>query len=188
MRIRKTEMSELEILLKLYENARKFMAEHGNEAQWGSTYPERELVEADIRSGCSYVCVDDEDSEGSDGSEDSGNIDGGGDSDGGENGGRIAATFFFSTAHDPCYQSIEGGQWLNDAPYGVVHRITSDGKTRGTASFCLAWALAQCGNLKIDTHRDNHVMQNMLAKNGFTYCGIVHMEDGTERMAYQKSI
>jgi len=64
MRIRKTEMSELEILLKLYENARKFMAEHGNEAQWGSTYPERELVEADIRSGCSYVCVDDEDSEG----------------------------------------------------------------------------------------------------------------------------
>ena len=105
MRIRKTEMSELEILLKLYENARKFMAEHGNEAQWGSTYPEREFVEADIRSGCSYVCVEDE---GSEGSEDSENSEGG-DSDGGENGGRIAATFFFSTAPDPCYQSIEGG-------------------------------------------------------------------------------
>ena len=98
MRIRKTEMSELEILLKLYENARKFMAEHGNEAQWGSTYPERELVEADIRSGCSYVCVDDEDSEGS---EDSENSDVSENSAGGENGGRIAATFFFSTAPDP---------------------------------------------------------------------------------------
>lgn len=161
MDIRKTKPEELDIILNLYVRARTFMAEHGNGEQWGSTYPERSLVEADIRSGSSYVCEED---------------------------GCIKATFFFSQEPDPCYERIEKGQWLNESPCGVVHRITSDGKTKGTASFCLTWALLQCGNLKIDTHRDNRVMQNLLRKNGFSYCGIVYMEDGTQRMAYQKFI
>lgn len=64
---------------------------------------------------------------------------------------------------DPDYQVIEGA-WLNEEPYGVVHRITSDGTVKGAASACLTWAFGQCGNLKIDTHRDNVVMQNMLKK------------------------
>lgn len=160
--IRKTNIEELPTILALYEHARCFMAEHGNPTQWGTSYPPKELVEKDIQSGCSYVCVAD---------------------------GRIAATFFFCNMEDPDYRVIEEGSWLNDKPYGVVHRITSDGKTRGAATACLAWALEQCGNLKIDTHRDNVVMQNLLKKNGFQYCGIihtVHTGDGSERLAYQK--
>ena len=48
------------------------------------------------------------------------------------------------------------GNWLNDAPYGVVHRIASDGTVKGAASFCLSLrAFSQCHNLKIDTHQDN---------------------------------
>ena len=57
---------------------------------------------------------------------------------------------------------------------------------RGAASFCLNWALEQCRNLRIDTHRDNVVMQHMLDKNGFQYCGIIYLEDGSERLGYQK--
>ena len=45
-----------------------------------------------------------------------------------------------------------------------------------------------CGNLKIDTHRDNRIMQHLLDKNGFTYCGIIYLDDGTERLAYQKQL
>lgn len=160
MEIRKTKPEELEALLDLYAHARTFMAEHGNPRQWGDTYPEKCLVEADIESGNSYVC---------------------------EENGHIAATFYFSQEPDPCYNRIDDGQWLNGKPYGVVHRIASDGKTKGAASFCLAWAFEQSGNLKIDTHRDNYVMQNLLKKNGFRYCGMVYMKDGTERMAYQKN-
>ena len=81
---------------------------------------------------------------------------------------------------------IYEGESLNEAHYGVVHRITSDGSIRGAASYCLQWALEQCGNLKIDTHRDNIVMQHLLDKNEFKYCGVVYVEDGTERIAYQK--
>lgn len=29
-------------------------------------------------------------------------------------------------------------------------------------------------------------MQNMLKKNGFTYCGRIYVEDGGERLAFQK--
>lgn len=159
MTVRKTKQEDLEPVMALYANARVFMAEHGNPDQWGTSYPERTLVEADVTGGNSYVC---------------------------ESEGHIAAVFYFSTEPDPCYSRIDGGQWLNEKPYGVVHRITSDGQTKGAASFCLAWAYEQCGNVRIDTHKDNYVMQNLLKKNGFKPCGTVYMEDGTQRIGYQK--
>ena len=87
---------------------------------------------------------------------------------------------------DPTYVTIYQGQWRNDAPYGVTHRICVAAHQRGVASFCLNWCFEQCGNLKIDTHRDNTVMQNLLQKNGFVYCGIIHLANGAERLAYQK--
>ena len=35
-------------------------------------------------------------------------------------------------------------------------------------------------------HRDNHIMQHLLAKHGFSQCGIIHLLNGDERLAYQK--
>ena len=35
-------------------------------------------------------------------------------------------------------------------------------------------------------HADNKIMQHLLEKNGFARCGIIHVEDGTSRVAYQK--
>ena len=40
-----------------------------------------------------------------------------------------------------------------------------------------------CG---VDTHADNKVMQHLLESEGFTRCGIIHVEDGTPRIAYQR--
>ena len=136
-----------------------FMTSHGNPTQWGSTDPPKALLAQDIEDGNSYVC---------------------------EEHGNIIATFYYKEGRDDTYTKIYNGQWLDESPYGVVHRITSDGTIRGAASFCLNWALEQCRNLRIDTHRDNVVMQHMLDKNGFQYCGIIYLEDGSERMGYQK--
>lgn len=160
MIIRKTRLEELDLLMKMYDNARLFMAVHGNPLQWGQNYPKRTLIASDIESGCSYVC---------------------------EEHGKIIATFFYRKGADDTYRRIYNGEWLNERPYGVVHRITSDGTIKGAASFCLDWAFSQCGNLKIDTHQDNHIMQHLLDKKGFTYCGIIYTDDGGERLAYQKS-
>lgn len=85
------------------------------------------------------------------------------------------------------YDYIEDGAWKGDDTYGVVHRIASDGSVKGIGSFCLNWAYKQCGNLRIDTHGDNTVMQSLLKKLGFEHCGTIYVEeDNDPRMAYEK--
>lgn len=160
MYIREAVPADTDIILNLYERARVFMAAHGNPSQWGNTYPPQSLVTEDIRKNHSYVCIEHE---------------------------HIIATFYYCFGEDDTYKHIYSGNWLNDAPYGAVHRITSDGTVKGAASFCLDWAFRQCGNLKIDTHRENLVMQKLLQKNHFVSCGIIYLPDGSERLAYQKT-
>ena len=163
MQIRKTTIADLPRLLELYANARAFMADHGNPRQWGATnWPPEALLRQDIANGNSYVCVEDD---------------------------RIVGTFFYIAGHDieSTYRIIENGSWSSDSDYGVVHRIASDGITKGVGSFCLNWAYQQCGHLRIDTHGDNIVMQSLLNKLGFRHCGTIYVEeDNDPRMAYEK--
>ena len=159
MEIRKTRIEELDTVMEIYAYARQFMEEHGNPNQWKKTNPPRERVKQDILEGKSHVCVEDDE---------------------------ILGVFYFAKEVDPTYVIIYDGQWQNDAEYAVVHRIASAGKEKGVGSFCMNWAYEQFANVKIDTHRDNVVMQNMLKKNGFVYCGIIHLANGEERLAFQK--
>ncbi len=159
MRIRNAEASDWERILEIYAGARQFMAAHENAGQWGTGYPPEELLEEDMEAGKLYVC---------------------------EDGGTVAAVFYFAAEEDPTYGMIEDGAWLSDAPYGVVHRIASGRVVKGAASFCLEWAFGQTGNIRIDTHENNIPMQNMLKKNGFRYCGRIYLENGEPRIAFQK--
>ncbi len=165
MQIRKTTEQDLERVLEIYAFARKFMKEHGNPNQWGPTnWPPAALIREDIRRGDSYVCVNDT--------------------------GQVIGTFYYISGKDiePTYREIEEGAWLDDSPYGVVHRIASDGSEKGTGAFCLNWAFAQCGHLRVDTHGDNIVMQNLVKKLGFVYCGIIYVEeDEYPRLAFERS-
>ena len=162
MTIRKTTSADIETIMSIYVHARAFMAEHGNPTQWGPrNWPPRELILSDIEQGKSYVC---------------------------EHDGNIVGTFFFDSGKDiePTYRMIEGS-WSTDLPYGVIHRIASAGTVKGFGKFCIEWAQKQCGYLRIDTHKDNVVMRNLLEKLGFRYCGIIYVENGTSpRMAYDK--
>ncbi len=165
MRIRKTTESDFDRIMKIYSHAREFMARTGNPNQWGPTnWPPADLIHEDIRSGNSYVCVNDDE--------------------------KVIGTFFFTQGKDiePTYRAITDGAWLDDSPYGVVHRIASDGSEKGIGKFCIGWAYEQCGHLRIDTHTDNKVMQNLLKKLGFTRCGIIYViEDNNPRYAFEKS-
>jgi hypothetical protein len=160
MHIRKARAGDLDALMAIFAAAKMFMKKTGNGNQWVGGYPDRELIAADIRDGNSFVCVDD--------------------------GGGILATFFFQTGPDQTYARIYDGQWLNDGPYGVVHRIAGSGKARGVSDYCLQWCLDRCGNVRIDTHQDNRVMRNALIRNGYTYCGIIYIKSGDRRLAFQK--
>lgn len=39
------------------------------------------------------------------------------------------------------------------------------------------WLYQQCGHLRINIHRDNTVMQNLIKKLGFVCCGTIYVEE-----------
>ena len=47
--IRKALPEDMPVILKIYEQARRFMAEHGNPRQWGNSSPAQNVLEEDIR-------------------------------------------------------------------------------------------------------------------------------------------
>lgn len=159
MEIRKTRTEEIDVLMNIYAQARAFMQQTGNASQWTGGYPSRERIELDIEEGYSYVCLYK---------------------------GEIVGTFYFKQGEESTYVNIYEGKWLNDKPYGVVHRIASSGKIKGIGIYCLEWCYGQCRNMRIDTHRENRVMQNILEKLNYKSCGIIYIEDSSPRIAYQK--
>lgn len=157
-RIRKAEMSDLPRILEIYAHAREFMAKTGNPNQWNTTYPPKSMMEADIPAGNLFVVENQ----------------------------RIHGVFAYFTEPDPTYAYIENGAWLDDNPYGTIHRVASDG-SGGVFSAVLAFAEARNPHVRIDTHHDNKVMQHVLEKHGFTSRGIIYLEDGDPRIAFEKT-
>ena len=100
-------------------------------------------------------------------------------------GDRIVATFVLRGGADPTYDIIYNGKWPDDNPYATIHRIASSGEATGIMHTALQYALTLYDNIRIDTHRDNLVMQHLLADEGFSYCGVIHCWSGDERLAFQ---
>ena len=158
--IRHTENSDLTDVMRIYEHARAQMKINGNPNQWRDTYPPEALIIDDIKNKNSYVIKKD---------------------------GVICGVFAFIIGVDPTYQRIEG-QWKNNAPYGVIHRVASNGIMRGVFPACVKFCEAKISNLRVATHYDNKIMQHQIEKSGFEKCGIIYIEDGSPRIAYQKVI
>ena len=161
MTITKAKYDDLEMIIPIYDYARSFMTDNGNPNQWINGYPSREIIAEDINNDSFYVCKNEEES--------------------------IVGAFTFIIGNDPTYEKIYCGKWLNDKPYGVIHRLVSNGTTHGITKNCIEWCLKQIQNIRIDTHADNKIMQSLILKIGFEYCGIIHTHNGTERLAYQIS-
>ena len=159
MKIRKTTLADLREILEIYAYARMRMKQNGNPFQWGDHKPSREIVLEDIRKGQSYIM---------------------------EENGHICGVFAFIIGNDPTYQVIEQGRWLNEAPYGTIHRIAGNGSVKGLFVQCLSYCMAQLPNIRIDTHQDNRTMRHLLEQNDFRQCGIIYVEDGSSRIAFQK--
>ena len=159
--IRLAETKDLDAIARVYDAARAYMAASGNPHQWGdSGYPHRELLEKDIEKRRLYVI---------------------------EENGAVHAVFAFMLGDDPTYCYIEDGQWPNQKPYGTIHRIASDGQIKGMFTKAFSFCRSQIDEIRIDTHRDNKTMQHVVTKHGFKRCGIIYLENGDPRIAYQYS-
>lgn len=161
MEIRKATHNDIEHICAVFDAARKYMRQNGNMKQWKDGYPYIDIIKEDIDNGFCRVCVDDNE---------------------------IIGVFTLFDGPDPCYDTIYGGSWLNDEPYGVIHRIAVNSNRKGVASQCVAFAEESYNNLRIDTHEDNVPMRRFLQKQGFVQCGVVIIDNGEERIAFQKKI
>ena len=160
MAIRKATVADLDTLLEIYAIAREFMASYGNTHQWQEGYPSRKILMRDLEADRLFVD---------------------------EIHGEIEGCFVFFIGEDPSYLQIDGA-WLNQDPYGVVHRIASRRRIPHIGEKMMQYCIDQVDTMRIDTHKDNVPMQHCIAKHGYTYCGVVYMVsgDGSPRDAFQK--
>ena len=159
--IRPAVPADLPALREVFAAAKAIMRADGNPSQWAGTYPDDAAVLRDIAAGGGHVLLAED--------------------------GRTAGYFALLPAPEPTYARIEDGAWLDDAlPYLVIHRIASVPEVHGIFDAVIAFAAARCRNLRVDTHRDNRIMQHNLRKHGFRRCGVIRLADGAPRIAYQR--
>ena len=164
MNIRQSTINDINSILEIYEYARNFMKQNNNPNQWGDFWPPNDLIVEDILNNKSYVCVEDN---------------------------QIAAVFFLEYGiSDITYNNING-KWINNDKYAVIHRIASNKKIKGAGEFSIKWVIDKSKHVRIDTHKNNIPMRNLLKKLGFIECGIINIDDklglkDTERIAYEK--
>lgn len=154
--IRKAERTDLPRIEEIYAYARSFMASNGNPNQWGKHDPPLSQLEKDVSNGDLYVMVQNSE---------------------------IHGVFYFYIGEDPTYSTIVDGGWRSDSCYGTIHRIAGDG-SGGILAAAVAFGKKRIGHLRIDTHEDNTIMQNAIAKQGFQRCGTIFIADGSPRIAY----
>lgn len=159
MNIREARTSDMAEIMMVMDAAKKIMRQSGNMHQWADSYPSEDVITTDMERGGAFVV---------------------------EHDGSIAGYFAFLPSPEPTYDRIYEGQWVDDSlPYHVIHRIASRPDVHGVFSCIMEFCLAREPNIRIDTHRDNRIMQHNIAKHGFTYCGIIYLASGDERLAYQ---
>lgn len=118
-------------------------------------YPTHEDVEEDVARGVSYI------------------IEGMG-------------TFALVPGAEPTYAYIDHGRWLDElTPYSTLHRLAALPDKHGIADIAFGYAKAHCDHLRADTHHNNRPMHHILDKEGFVYCGVIYMPDGSPRDAYE---
>lgn len=165
MEFRQAKISDLDQIVEIIELSKKYLKETKVD-QWQDGYPVKEDLRRDIESGNSYVLT---------------------------NKDEIVATTVISLDGESTYNSIFNGEWITNEDYIVMHRVAVHDKYKGKGIFKELIKEAEIlalnkgiSSIKIDTHRDNISMQRAVVKNDFKKCGIIYLEDGSERIAFEK--
>ena len=189
MNFRKSTFDDIDIILEIIEKAKAELKKMGLD-QWQKGYPNREVIESDVKKGISYVLE-----ETAENNENSGE----------KVSGKIVGTIVLSPEREEPYSNViqssmfDKGKWITDDDYMVVHRLAvdSDVKNKGLATKILEFSEGVCIenkilSLKADTHENNEPMKRLLAKNGFSFCGLIYLDRepdlGAKRIAYEKII
>ena len=158
--IRHAEVSDKDRIMEIYASARRRMAEGGNPDQWGNVTPAEALVDADLEARRNFVVCSGKD---------------------------VCGVFALFSDPDPTYSYIEGPGWLNDRPYLTIHRIARDDQSRGVFKAVLEYVGGAGKDIRMDTHEKNGPMLHLLRSAGFIECGVIYLQNGSPRIAFQKT-
>jgi len=111
--IRSALLNDIDRIMPIYKRATQFMKSTGNEHQWINGYPSKQDIIKDIDNGHLFVF------EGAD--------------------GLLYGAFAFIIGVDNTYKNIYDGEWLNNKPYGTIHRMASSGDIKGLFKLCIKW-------------------------------------------------
>ena len=159
MTIRHATPDDLPIIMRLLDQGRNTMRQNGNTFQWNG-YPTEDQILNDIANGNSYlICHND----------------------------IPVGTFAMIIGEEPTYKNIYNGKWLDDTrTYATIHRLAGNPRYKGLGKICFDWVWQNIHNIRFDTHRCNPILRHIAETCGFSYCGIIYLENGDERMAFQK--
>ena len=167
MKLLSTSNQNTDSIMGIVIEAQYYLASLGID-QWQDGYPQKEIILNDIINTESYI-VENVNKE-------------------------TLGTAMFTTNPEPTYSSIEGSWITNkDAKYGVIHRMAVGKKFRnkGVAKFIFNSCEQKLKDkkipsMRIDTHEHNKGMQGLLKKIGYQYCGIIYLQNGDKRLAFEK--
>lgn len=162
MKLREAKIGEAEACYRCIEDARAYHKSMGFE-QWHADYPTLQTVLDDIARHIGYVFKVD---------------------------GEIVGYCCIIIGDEQAYRQIDGA-WKTNRPYAVVHRMAFNQNARGRGlsksavdlikSYCLSNGIDA---IRVDTQGENKVMQHILAREGFEFCGIIQF-DGGPKLAYE---
>ncbi len=162
MILRKAYVDEANIAYQYIEDAREYHQSLGF-VQWHPGYPTLHTIQEDIGNGIGFVFAEGEE---------------------------LLGYCCIVIGDEPAYRVIDGA-WKTSRPYAVVHRMAFEQRSRGTGLSGKAISLIKqyCADngieaIRVDTQKENKVMQHILAREGFTYCGLVTF-DGGPKLAYE---
>lgn len=165
--LRYTKLEDIERVMEIIKQAQQYFKEKGIN-QWQNGYPNAKVIENDIKNGHSFVLIKNN---------------------------KIVGTIAISFEGEATYNKIFEGAWKSNDNYAVIHRIAVDHELKGIglSSEMIKQTELMCnkksvGSIKVDTHEDNQAMQRSLIKNGFDYCGVIYLADGSKRVAFEKCL
>ena len=169
MRLELSTINDVEKIIEIIDEAKIYLASL-NIDQWQNGYPNESIILNDIQNKESYVLKSKHED--------------------------LAATAMFSTKNEPTYSKIEG-RWINpkQTTYGVIHRmaVAKNYRGKGLAKFIFNQCERKLSekkipSMRIDTHEGNFGMQTLLKTLGYSYCGVIYLENGDKRLAFEKLI
>ena len=156
--VKKASIADLSVVMDFIEQGKAKMIKAGNPNQWSANYPAESTIRRDIAQGDCYLLYEC---------------------------GKPIATFVAKAGPEPNYNRIDNGDWLDYQPYYVIHRVASVEGVHGVMADIINYCSAFTSSIRIDTHADNRPMQASLIRLGFIYCGIIYVENGDSRLAFQ---